>query len=68
MRFFLELDDEENLLGCKKICDALLFAKNGYTQPFDLSKIKFNLNRCLIDSLYIKEGKTVAKFIPEMIN
>lgn len=67
MRFFLELDDEENLLEYKKICDALLFAKNGYTQPIDSSKIKFNLNGCLIDSLYIKEGKTVVKFIPEMI-
>ena len=65
---FLELDDEENLFACKKICDALLFAKNGYTQPFDSSKIKFNLNRCLIDSLHIKEGKTVAEFIPEMID
>ena len=44
MRFFLELDDEENLFACKKICDALIFAKNRYTQPFDSSKIKFNLN------------------------
>lgn len=68
MRFFLELDDEENLFACKKICDALLFAKNGYTQPIDSSKIKFNLNGCLIDSLYIKEDKTVIKFIPEMID
>ena len=52
MRFFLELDDEENLFACKKICDALIFAKNGYTQLFDSSKIKFNLNGCLIDSLH----------------
>lgn len=65
---FLELDDEENLFACKKICDALIFVKNGYTQPFDSSKIKFNLNGCLIDSLHIKEGKTVAEFIPEMID
>ena len=68
MRFFLELDDEENLFACKKICDALSTVKNGYTQLFDSSKVKFNLNGCLIDSLYIKEGKIVAKFIPEMIN
>lgn len=68
MRFLLELDDKENLLENKKICDALLFAKNGYTQPIDSSKIKFNLNGCLIDALYIKEGKTVVEFIPEMID
>lgn len=68
MRFLLELDDKENLLENKKICDALLFVKNGYTQPIDLSKIKFNLNGCLIDALYIKEGKTVVEFIPEMID
>jgi hypothetical protein len=29
MRFLLELDDKENLLENKKICDALLFVKNG---------------------------------------
>lgn len=68
MRFLLELDDKENLLENKKICDALLFVKNGYTQPIDSSKIKFNLNGCLIDALYIKEGKTVLEFIPEMID
>lgn len=66
MRFFLELDDEENLLGCKKICDALLFAKKGYVQP--ISKIKFNLNGCLITTLYAKEGKIVLEFIPDMID
>ena len=68
MRFFLELDDEENLFACKKICDALLFAKNGYPQPIDSSKIKFNLNGCLINALYIKKGKTVLEFIPDMID
>ena len=68
MRFLLELDEKENLLENKKICDALLFVKNGYTQPIDSSKIKFNLNGCLIDALYIKEGKTVVEFIPEMID
>lgn len=68
MRFLLELDEKENLLGNKKICDALLFVKNGYPQPIDSSKIKFNLNGCLINALYIKEGKTVVEFIPEMID
>lgn len=68
MRFLLELDEKENLLENKKICDALLFVKNGYTQPIDSSKIKFNLNGCLIDALYIKEDKTVLEFIPEMID
>lgn len=68
MRFLLELDEKENLLENKKICDALLFVKNGYTQPIDSSKIKFNLNGCLINALYIKEGKTVLEFIPEMID
>ena len=55
-------------LHVKKICDALLFAKTGYVTPTDSSKIKFNLNGCLINALYIKEGKTVAEFIPEMID
>ena len=68
MRFLLELDEKETLLENKKICDALLFVKNGYTQPIDSSKIKFNLNGCLINALYIKEGKTVVEFIPEMID
>lgn len=68
MRFLLELDNKENLLANKKICDALLFFKNGHAQPIDSSKIKFNLNGCLINTLYIKEGKTVAEFIPEMID
>lgn len=68
MRFFIELDDKENLLANKKICDALLFAKNGYAQPIDSSKIKFNLNGCLVNALYAKEGKTVVEFIPEMID
>ena len=68
MRFLLELDDEENLFACKKICDALIFAKNGYVKPVDSSKIKFNLNGYLINALYIKEGKIVAEFIPEMID
>jgi len=68
MRFLLELDDKENLLANKKICDALLFVKNGCAQPTDSSKIKFNLNGCLINALYIKEGKTVLEFIPDMID
>jgi len=68
MRFLLELDDKENLLENKKICDILLSVKNGYTQPIDSSKIKFNLNGCLINALYIKEGKTIVEFIPEMID
>ena len=68
MRFLLELDEKENLLENKKICDALLFVKNGYTQPINSSKIKFNLNGCIINTLYIKEGKTVIEFIPEMID
>ena len=68
MRFLLELDEKENLLENKKICDALLFVKNRCSQPIDSSKIKFNLNGCLIDALYIKEGKTVVEFIPEMID
>lgn len=68
MRFLLELDEKENLLENKKICDALLFVKNGHTQLIDSSKIKFNLNGCLINALYIKEGKTVLEFIPEMID
>ena len=68
MKFLLELDEKENLLENKKICEALLFVKNGCSQLIDSSKIKFNLNGCLINALYIKEGKTIVEFIPEMID
>lgn len=70
MRFLLELDDKENMLANEKIYDAFLYAKNGYTQPISSSSknVKFNLKGCLVNALYIKEGKTVLEFIPDLID
>lgn len=70
MRFLLELDNEENMFAKEKIYNAFLYAKNGYIQPDDIlsENIKFNLKGCLVNSLYIKEGKTILEFIPDMID
>lgn len=72
MKFFIELNDEENMFANEKIYDAFLYAKNGYIQPasnlLKNKNIKFNLEGCLVNALYIKEGKTVLEFIPDMID